>query len=67
MEREVKKAIGSAEDIGDNVYTVAMVVPDVIENSINLGKDVILIPLSIIKDATLFAAGKVDDTVDIVV
>ena len=67
MEREIKKAIGTVEDIGDNVYTIAMVVPDILENSIKLGKDIVVIPLAAIKDTTLFAAEKVDDTVNIVV
>lgn len=67
MKREVSKAMNTAEDIGDNVFTIAMVVPDVIENSIKLGRDIVVIPLNIIKGTTEFAAGKVDDTVDIVV
>ena len=67
MKREVSKAIETVEDIGENVFAISMVLPDMLENSITLGKDIIVIPLSIIKDTTLFATGKVDDTVDLVV
>lgn len=67
MKKEVNSAIRTAEDLGDNVFTIAMVLPDMFENSIELGKDLIVIPLSIIKETTLFAAEKVDDTVSIVV
>lgn len=67
MEKEVRNVIGTVEDIGENVFTIAMVLPDVFENSIQLGKDLVVIPLVAIKDTTLFAAGKVDDTVSIVV
>jgi len=67
MQREVSEAIGTTEEIGENVYTIAMVIPDMLENSIKLGKDIIVIPLSIIKDTTIFAADKVDQTVDLVV
>jgi len=67
MKKEVKSAISTAEDLGDNVFTIAMVLPDMFENSIELGKDIVVIPLSIIKETTLFAAEKVDSTVDLVV
>ena len=67
MKREIKNAIGTVEDIGENVFTIAMVLPDVIENSIELGRDLVIIPLVAIKDTTLFAAEKVDNTVDIIV
>jgi len=67
MKREVKNAIETTEDIGENVYTIAMVLPNMLENSITLGKDLVVIPLSIIKDTTLLAAEKVDQTADLVV
>ena len=67
MEKEIETAIGTVEDIGDNVFAIAMVLPGMLENSIKLGKDIVVIPLVAIKDTTLFAAGTVDDTVGIVV
>ena len=67
MKREVSNAIDTFEDLGENVFTIAMVVPDILENSIKLGKNIVVIPLSIIKDTTEYTAGKVDQTVDMVV
>ena len=67
MKKEVDTAIRTAEDLGENVFTLAMIAPGMLENSIKLGKDIVVIPLSVIKETTLFAADKVDDTVNIVV
>ena len=67
MKKEVDTAIRTTEDLGDNVFTLAMIAPDAIENSIKLGRDIVVIPISVLKDATSFTAGKVDDAVDIVV
>lgn len=67
MKREVNNAIRSAESIGDNMYTIAMVVPDVLENSIKLGRDIVVIPLAVVKGATSTTAEKIDDAVDFVV
>jgi hypothetical protein len=67
MKREVNNAIDTFEDIGDNVFAIAMIAPDILKNAITLGKDVVVIPLSVIKGTTEYTANKVDQTVDMVV
>lgn len=67
MKREVDKAIRTAEDLGENAFTLAMIAPDVMENSLKLGRDIVVIPLSVIKETTKYTAGKIDEAVDIVV
>lgn len=67
MKREVKNVIDSAEDVGDNVYKAVLIIPDLVEDSIKLGKDIAVIPLVLVKDTTMYAAEKVDQTVDMVV
>jgi len=67
MKKEVDNAIRTAEDLGENVFTLAMIAPDVMEKSLKLGRDIVVIPLSVIKETTKYTAGKVDEAADIVV
>ena len=66
MKREVSKAIGSAEDLGDNMFDIAMMTPKALGNAIELGRDVVGIPWGVLKGTTEFTAEKVDDTVDMI-
>lgn len=67
MKREIQTAIRSAEDLGDDAFAIAMLTPKTLGNALELGRDVVAIPWSILKGTTEIAAEKVDDTVSMVV
>ena len=67
MKREIQKAISSAEDVGDGMFDMAMLAPSVLKDSLELGRDIVGIPWSVLKGTSEYAAEKVDDTVDMVV
>ena len=67
MKKEIEKAMRSAEDVGDGIFDMTMLAPAVLKDSLELGRDIVGIPWSVLKGTSEFAAEKVDDTVDMVV
>ena len=66
MKAEIRKAIRSGDELGKSIYDAAKVVPTILDNTIDLGADIVGIPWSAVAGTTEFAATKVDEAIETV-